>query len=128
MNNKIGYEVKKFEGKTRRYCQTIELRNDPQLIAEYRQLHSDTQHWHEIRDGIKAVGILEMEIYILDNRLFMICEVPENFDFASAMEKLATLPRQQEWEDYVARFQKCKSGDTSSQKWQLMDRMFYLYD
>lgn len=128
MNNKIGYEVKKFEGKTRRYCQTIELRNDPQLIAEYRQLHSATQHWHEIRDGIKAVGILEMEIYILGNRLFMICEVPENFDFASAMEKLATLPRQQEWEDYVARFQKCKSGDTSSQKWQLMDRMFYLYD
>lgn len=128
MNNKIGYEVKKFEGKTRRYCQTIELRDDPQLIAEYCRLHSNAHHWREIRDGIKAVGILEMEIYILGNRLFMICEVPEDFDFNSAMAKLATLPRQQEWEDYVARFQKCEAGDTSSQKWQLMDRMFYLYE
>ena len=53
--------------------------------------------WREIRDGIRAVGILEMEIYILDTSLFMIVETPLDFDWDEAMARLATLPRQAEW-------------------------------
>ena len=123
-----GYKQKTFPGKTKRYVQTLELRDDPEMIKEYRKWHSEEFHWKEIRDGIKAVGILEMEIYILDNHLFMIVETPIDFDWDSAMAKLATLPRQAEWEDYVAMFQACKPGSTSDEKWQMMDRMFYLYE
>lgn len=112
----------------KRYCQTLELHDNPELIAKYRDAHSREKQWKEIRDSIRQVGILEMEIYILGNRLFMIVETPLDFDWDKAMARLATLPRQQEWEDYVGAFQNCATGSTSSQKWQMMERMFYLYD
>ena len=57
----------------------------------------------------------------------MVVETPLDFDWQEAMTRLATLPRQEEWEAYVAMFQDCKPGSTSDQKWQLMERMFYLY-
>ena len=68
-----GYLQKEFGQKTKRYVQFLELTDNPELIREYRKWHSEEFHWKEIRDGIRAVGILEMEIYILDNHLFMIC-------------------------------------------------------
>jgi len=69
-----------------------------------------------------------MEIYILGNRLFMIVETPIDFEWETAMSRLATLPRQQEWEDFMAIFQDCKEGDTGNEKWKMMERMFYLYE
>ena len=32
-----GYVQKQFEGRTKRYVQTLDLRNDPNLIREYRK-------------------------------------------------------------------------------------------
>lgn len=94
-----GYEMKRYGYPVKRYCQTMDLKDDPELIAKYRECHSKEKSWREIREGIRSVGILEMEIYICGNRLFMIVETPIDFDWESAMAKLATLPRQQEWED-----------------------------
>lgn len=123
-----GYQVKEYHQPVKRYCQTMDLRDNPELIAEYRRRHSREESWKEIRDGIREVGILEMEIYILGTRLFMIVETPLDFDWDSAMARLATLPRQQEWEDYMSLFQQCAEGATSDEKWQMMERMFYLYE
>ncbi len=123
-----GYKVKEYKGPVKRFCQTLDLKDDPELIARYRRCHSREESWPEIREGIREVGILEMEIYILGNRLFMIVETPLDFNWDEAMSRLATLPRQAEWEDFVAIFQACKPGSTSDQKWQMMERMFYLYD
>lgn len=123
-----GYENKIFDQPTKRYCQTLDLKENPELITEYRRLHSRTEHWKEIREGIRQVGILEMEIFIKQSRLFMIVDTPLDFEWESAMKKLSTLPRQSEWEETVARFQKCAPGSTSAEKWQLMERMFHLYD
>lgn len=123
-----GYRVKEYGRPVKRYCQTLDLKNNPELIAEYRKRHSREEAWPEIREGIRAVGILEMEIYILGSRLFMIVETPLDFDWETAMKRLAQLPRQAEWEDHVARFQECAPGSTSAEKWQLMERMFYLYE
>ena len=123
-----GYRVKEYDQPVRRFCQTMDLKDDPRLIEEYRHRHSRENHWREIAKGIRQVGILEMEIYILGTRLFMIVETPLDFDWDEAMKRLATLPRQQEWEDYMAIFQKCRDGATSDEKWQMMERMFYLYE
>lgn len=112
---------------TRRFCQTLDLRDDPQFIAEYRRLHSPEGIWPEIMEGIRAVGILEMEIYLLGTRLFMIIETPTDFDWDSAMARLATLPRQAEWEALTGRYQQTRPGATSDEKWQLMERIFHLY-
>ena len=123
-----GYKQKNYTCKTKRYVQTLELRDDPDIIKEYLKWHSEEYHWKEIRDGIKAVGILEMEIYILGTRLVMIVDTPEDFDWQTAMDKLATLPRQAEWEAFVARLQGCRADARSDEKWQMMERMFYLYE
>ena len=119
--------MKNYGVPVKRYVQTLELKDDPELIALYRKAHSKEESWQEIRDGIRQVGILEMEIYILGSRLVMIVETGLDFNWDEAMARLATLPRQQEWEAYVARFQQCAEGATSDEKWQMMERMFYLY-
>lgn len=112
----------------RRYVQTMDLKDDPELIAEYKKRHSREFQWKEIRDGIREVGILEMDIYLLGTRLVMIVETPLDFDWDTAMARLATLPRQQEWEDYMAIFQHCQPGQTSAEKWHMMDRIFHIYE
>ena len=68
-----------------------------------------------------------MEIYIKDNHLVMIVDAPLNFDWDSAMARLATLPRQAEWERHVAEFQNCSAEATSDEKWQMAERMFRIY-
>ena len=122
-----GYTQKDYGQPTKRYVQTLELKDNPELIAKYRELHDEEHNWKEIRDGIRSVGILEMEIYITGNKLTMIVDAPLDFNWDEAMAKLATLPRQQEWENVVAEFQKCADGATSDEKWQMMERMFRLY-
>ena len=123
-----GYTTKCHSMAVKRYCRTMELKHDDALIHEYIHRHSQGEAWTEILDGIRQVGILEMEIYILGNRLFMIVDTPLDFDWDIAMANLATLPRQQEWEDYMALFQECREGDTANEKWKMMERIFYLYE
>jgi L-rhamnose mutarotase len=123
-----GYRIQEYNGPVKRYCQTLDLKDDPDLIAEYRKRHSEAEAWPEILNGIREVGILEMELYILDTRLFMIVETPLSFDWDSAMKKLASLPLQAEWEEYMSIFQVSEPGASSAEKWKLMDRMFHLYN
>ncbi len=123
-----GNKVREYNCPVKRYCQTLDLKDDSALIAEYKKRHSESEHWAVIREGIRKVGILEMEIYIIDTRLFMIVETPLDFDWERAMKELATLPRQAEWEEYMSIFQISKPGATSAEKWRLMDRIFYLYE
>ena len=123
-----GYQQKEHGMRVKRYVQTMELKPDSALIGAYRERHSEGAVWKEILAGIREVGILEMEIYILGTRLVMIVDAPADFDWDTAMARLATLPRQQEWEEYMAEFQQCGKEATSAEKWQLMERMFRLYE
>ena len=127
-DKKQGYQVKEYHGPVKRYCQTLNLKDNPELIAEYRKRHSKGEVWPETLAAIREVGILEMEIYILGTRLFMIVETPLDFEWDTAMARMATLPKQEEWEAYMAVFQQAEAGASSAEKWQLMDRMFYLYE
>lgn len=125
MNTKeSGYKVKEYHQPVKRYCQTLDLKNNPALIAEYVKRHSNI--WPEIKTGICEVGILEMQIFLLGTRLFMIVETPLDFDWDCAMSRLATLPRQAEWEEYMSMFQIASTGASSSEKWKLMDEIFHL--
>ena len=119
-----GYKVKEYHHPVKRYCQTLDLKNDPVLIAEYVKRHANI--WPEIKAGICEVGILEMQIFLLGTRLFMIVETPLDFDWKSAMANLATLPRQAEWEEYMSMFQIASPDASSSEKWKLMDEIFHL--
>lgn len=109
-----------------RFCKTLTLENDPALIDEYRRVHSPGATWPEITQGMKEVGILDMEIYIVGTRLFMIMDTVPDFDHDRAMATLARKPRQSEWEAYVARFQRTSPEATADEKWQPLERIYKL--
>lgn len=106
----------------KRYCQTLTIKPDQESIERYLEVHRHV--WPEIIEGQHEVGILLMEIYALENRLFMIVDTVDSFEWERDMARLALLPRQAEWEAYVSQFQGCDPSATSSQKWQMMDKIF----
>ncbi|EHQ25968.1 L-rhamnose mutarotase [Mucilaginibacter paludis] len=107
-----------------RYCKTMELRNDPALIEAYKLAHAKGAAWPEITQGMRDVGIIDMEIYLLGTRLFMIMDTVTEFDHDKAMAELALKPRQSEWEAHMSRFQDSNAEATADQKWQLMERIY----
>jgi len=108
----------------KRYCKTLSLKDDAQLIEDYKKVHAPGAAWPEITQGMREVGIIDMEIYILGARLFMIMDTVDDFDHDKAMTVLSTKPRQSEWEAYVSRFQQTSAEATADEKWQLMERIY----
>ncbi len=106
----------------KRYCQTLTLVDNPEMIEKYIEAHAHV--WPEIVQGQREVGIVDMQIYRKDRSLFMIMDTKDDFDFKRDMARLATLPRQAEWEAYVSQFQGCSAGASSAEKWQLMEKIF----
>ncbi len=115
-----------METQYKRYCKTLALKDDAKLIEDYKKVHAPNAAWPEITQGMKDVGIIDMEIYILGTRLFMIMDTVADFDHDKAMTELATKPRQSEWEAYVSRFQQSSAEATADEKWQLMERIYKL--
>jgi L-rhamnose mutarotase len=109
---------------TRRFCFTLDLKNDPALIAEYRKYHEKI--WPEITESIKNSGIEDMEIYLLDTRLFMIMEVNESFTFEKKARADQQNPKVQEWEELMWKFQQALLEARAGQKWVRMERIFKL--
>jgi L-rhamnose mutarotase len=114
--------VKNFK----RYCKTLQLEDDPMLIREYKKLHAKGNAWPEITQGMKDVGIIDMEIYLDGTTLFMIMDTVEDFDHEKAMTTLGTLPRQAEWEATVSRYQKTTASSSAKEKWRLLERIYKL--
>lgn len=105
-----------------RYCLALDLVNDPQLIAEYEQYHR--QVWPEVLASIKDSGIKEMEIYRLENRLFMIMETGDEFSFYAKAAADAANERVQEWERLMWKYQQAIPGGKEGEKWRLMEKVF----
>ncbi len=107
-----------------RYTLTVDLVDDPELIAEYEGIHKKI--WPEIEESILAADILNMDIYRYGNRLFMIMEVGPNFTFEKkeAMDKAN--PIVQKWEAMLWKYQQALPGAKEGEKWKLMDHIFSL--
>lgn len=118
--------MKNTKPETQRYCLTLDLKDDPELIKEYKHWHQSKNIWPEIPRGIKEVGILDMEIYLFGTRMVMIMETKQNFDFDRQMKKLSQLPRQKEWEAFVGKFQRPLPTAKPGEKWMLMEKVFKL--
>jgi L-rhamnose mutarotase len=108
----------------RRFCLTLDLKNDPSLIAEYRKYHEKI--WPEITESIKNSGIVDMEIYLLGTRMFMIMEVDESFSFEKKAKADQQNPRVQEWEELMLKFQQVLPQAKPGEKWLMMERIFKL--
>ena len=110
----------------KRYCKALHLRADAPLLAEYKKAHAPGAGWPEITQGMREVGILDMEIYLLDNQAFMVMDTVPGFDHDRAMRALAAKPRQAEWEAFVSAFQQTAATATANEKWRLLERIYKL--
>lgn len=108
----------------RRFCLTLDLKDDPELIAEYRRYHEKI--WPEITQSIKDSGIEDMQIYLLGTRMFMIMEVSDSFSFEAKVKADQLNPKVQDWERLMWTFQQALPEAKPGEKWLLMERIFTL--
>lgn len=108
----------------KRYCLALDLKNDEQLIAEYEKHHH--QVWPEILKSIKESGIINLEIYRISNRLFMIIEATDDFTFENKNQLDAANTKVQEWEQLMWDYQQALPGAKPGEKWMLMENIFSL--
>lgn len=109
-----------------RYCKILTLRDNPELIEKYKEVHQPGNVWPIVGKGIREVGILDMEIYIHGATVFMIMDTVPGFDHDKAMKELAAKPMQKEWEEYVSHFQQAGAKSDTPEKWELVERIFEL--
>ena len=107
-----------------RHCLALDLKDDPTLIAAYQAHHENV--WPEILASIRDAGILSMEIYRTGNRLFMIMDTEDDFDFSDKAEKDAANTAVQRWEELMWTYQQQLPGSLPGQKWVLMKKIFSL--
>ncbi|HWB92070.1 MAG TPA: L-rhamnose mutarotase [Puia sp.] len=107
-----------------RYCLALDLQPDEKLIAEYENWHRDV--WPEIKQSILQSGITEMQIYRLENRLFMIMETDDSFAFEKKAAMDAANPAVQRWEELMWKYQVAVPGGKPGEKWRLMEKIFGL--
>jgi L-rhamnose mutarotase len=115
---------RRSHGMTKRFCLTLDLNDDPKLIAEYKRYHEKI--WPEITKSIKEAGVLDLEIYLRGTRMFMILEVDESFSFEKKAAADRTNPKVQEWEKLMWKFQKALPDAHLGEKWLPMERIFVL--
>lgn len=109
---------------SRRYCLTLDLQDDPHLIAEYKRYHE--RIWPEITASLKQSGIEDAEIYLFGTRLFMILEVNQTFSFEAKARADNANPKVREWEELMWGFQRPLPQAKPGEKWLLMERIFKL--
>jgi L-rhamnose mutarotase len=109
---------------SRRFCLTLDLKDDRKLIAEYKRYHEKV--WPEITESIKDSGIEDMEIYLLGTRMFMIMDVSDAFSFDKKAKADKQNPKVLEWEDLMWKFQQALPQAKKGEKWLRMERVFKL--
>ena len=108
----------------KRHALTLDLKTDQKLIAEYKKYHKNV--WPEIVDSIKDSGIESLEIYLLENRMFMIIETIDSFSFDNKSKMDAKNPKVQEWEVLMWKYQQALPTAKKGEKWLLMDKIYQL--
>jgi len=105
----------------KKFCLTLDLKNDPALIAQYIEHHQKV--WPEILESIRSSGILNMEIYHIENRLCMVIEAEDNFSFEEKGKKDKNNSKVQEWESLMDTYQQ-RLPFAKEEKWVLMNKIF----
>lgn len=107
-----------------RHCLTLDLKDDETAIGEYKRHHMKI--WPEVKENLLEAGILDMEIYLVGTRMFMIMEVDDHFSFSAMGTADAANARVKEWETLMGRFQQELPQSTPGQKWVVMEKVFSL--
>ena len=104
----------------KRYCKMLSLKPEESSIERYKEIHDVGAVWPEIIEGMREVGILDMELYLSKSTAFMIMDIKADNDHDQMMAELATKERQKEWEKFVSDYQKTEADASASVKWKVM--------
>lgn len=110
----------------KKICYSCDLVDNPELIEEYKCYHTKDRIWPEITKSIKDSGIIDMEIYLFGNRLFMIMEVDQSYTPERKQIMDAGNPKVQEWEKLMWQFQQAPPGAKEGEKWLPMEQIYKL--
>ena len=108
----------------KRYCLALDLVNDSAMISQYIEHHKAV--WPEIIDSIKKSGIIDMQIFNVADRLFMVIEVEEGFSFEKKNKMDNQNPYVIKWEELMSTYQKTLPNALPGEKWILMEKVFDL--
>lgn len=111
-------------GDLRRFCLALDLVDDEESIQAYEDHHKKV--WPEILESITNSGIRNMEIYRIENRLFMIMEVDASFSFEAKQQADTENPKVQEWEKLMWNYQQALPSAKPGEKWLLTKKIFEL--
>ena len=108
-----------------RYVLTVDLRDDPAAIEEYKEHHRRV--WPEVLRSLRQIGVLEMDIYLLGRRLTMVMDVVSGFDLKESFAiHAASDPRCREWEELMKTFQVPPPMAGPGDMWARMEPVFQL--
>ena len=108
----------------KKYCLALDLIDDLTLIEAYKEHHRKV--WPEIIESIKKSGIVNLEIFQIKNRLFMIMETTDTFSFDEKAKMDGKNSKVQEWENLMWKYQQALPNSKKGEKWVLMDKIFNL--
>ena len=106
----------------KRYCLTLDLKDDAKMIAEYEEYHKSISS--EILKSIKNAGIESMQIYRLHTRMFMIIDTTDDFSFEKKALMDASNEKVQIWENLMWRYQQALPVAKEGEKWVLMKQIY----
>lgn len=107
-----------------RHCLALDLKDDQTAIAEYKRYH--VKIWPEVKQSLFDAGIVDMEIYLLGTRMFMIMDVNSAFSMEAKAAADLLNAKVQEWEAIMHGFQKQLPQSKPDQWWVPMERVFSL--
>jgi len=107
-----------------RFVLTLDLKPDPQLIADYEAHHRAV--WPEIESSIREAGITRLDIYRYETRLCMILEAGPTFSFAQKAMQDAANPAVQRWEALMWAYQEALPTAKPGEKWVVMKQIYGL--
>lgn len=107
------------------YGLTLGLQDDPEVIERYKEYHRNP--WPGPLKGLRDVGIVDMQIFLLGTRMFMYMTTVDEFepevDFAKYIE---ANPKAKEWDDLMRTFQVKVAEAKEGEWWAMMEHVFDL--
>ena len=106
----------------KKYSLACDLKDDPELIAKYEEYHQNV--WPEVLASLADSGIIDMDIYRIQNRLFMIIETTDDFSFEKKAQMDENNQKVQEWEVLMWDYQQALPWAEPGEKWLPMEKIF----
>jgi L-rhamnose mutarotase len=109
----------------KQFAKTILLKDDPELIAQYRHYHDHI--WPEVVNSFKQVGVLNIQIWMIGRQLFMLMTTADTFNPSQDLDTYLGLnPKNRAWEELMTTFQEKLPEAKPDEHWAEMELIFQM--